>query len=45
MHRVLYYDNNHKLICWYSTPKKLEAERLVTKTRHWYSKLEEITNA
>jgi len=30
-YRVMFYDLEGKLVCWYSTPNKLEAERYASR--------------
>jgi hypothetical protein len=34
-YRVMFYDLAGKLVCWYSTPNKLEAELRASRKSQW----------
>lgn len=48
MWRVQYFDKQGKLLCWHSTPNKLEADRLASSelnsSRNVVTKVSEVCN-
>jgi hypothetical protein len=41
-YRVKFFDDEHKLICWYSTGNKNEAYSLARKSKRWYTEVEHV---
>jgi hypothetical protein len=44
-YRVMFYDLSGKLVCWYSTPNKFEAERHASRKSQWCTTKVECINA
>lgn len=40
MYKVKFYDTEGKLLCWYRTDNKREAQALVVKSKRWYADIE-----
>ena len=39
MYKVKFYDTDQRLICWYCTDDRREAEALVVKSKRWYAEI------
>lgn len=44
-YRVKFFDEDNKLICWYSTRNKNEAYQLARKSKRWYTEVEHVVTS